>query len=130
MDAESFDAKNGTRYEIAIEDSGEEITVWLDGVKKGFISLRRIEGPEDWSPDSYHITHLALEGCRRLGIGRRCLQLHSSMFGSPITAGNGYSGQMDDGSHLTGDGPGFIAKMRQEGLVVDDGRERFGDEEP
>ena len=34
-----------------------------------------------------------------------------------LTAGSSHGEKPDDGSHLTGDGPGFIKKMREEGIV-------------
>lgn len=123
MNSEIFKAKSGKEYRIELDD-GDEISVWFGDVKQGTISLRRIEGaeegPGDLAYDYYHITHLALDACKGQGIGRRCLQFHQEVFEADITAGNYRDGQMDDGSHLTGDGPGFIAKMRAEGLVVDD----------
>ncbi|MDO8312125.1 MAG: hypothetical protein Q7T25_09310 [Sideroxyarcus sp.] len=124
MNTEIFKAKNGKEYLIKIDDE-EEISVWLDNVKKGTISLRLIEGAQDFKPNYCHITHLALDDCQGQGIGRRCLQLHRELFNIPITAGNAHDGQMDDGSHLTGNGPGFILKMREEGLVVDDADEGY-----
>jgi len=127
MNSEIFKAKNGREYRIEIDD-GDEISVWLDDVKKGMISLRWIEGPEDAGSDYYHITHLALDACKGQGVGRRCLQFHQEVFDAAITAGNAHDGQMGDGSHLTGDGPGFIAKMRAEGLVVDDEGEHLYNE--
>jgi len=87
------------------------------------------EGAEDFEPGHCHITHLALEDCQGQGIGRRCLQFHREVFDLPITAGNAYDGKMDDGSHLTGGGPGFISKMRKEGLVVDDADEGFDNDD-
>ncbi|WP_124513902.1 hypothetical protein [Acidovorax sp. FJL06] len=113
-----FTASDGQTYEISVDDFGEEIRVVLGGKTVGTISLRYIEGDPPRQPDTYHITHLALEECAHRGIGRRCLELHREVFSSPITAGADNGTTSDDGSHLTGDGPGFIAKMSKAGIVV------------
>jgi hypothetical protein len=118
MHEEFFVAANGLSYTISIDELGEEIRVANGEMACGSISLRLIEGEYPCQSDIYHITHLALEGCAGIGIGRRCLQLHKEIFDSPLTAGTNNGSTSHDGSHLTGNGPGFIAKMRNEGIVV------------
>lgn len=115
----NFPASDGNIYKIQIDDLGEQINVFFQGAKKGSISLRLIEGNPPCQPVAYHITHLALDSCSPLGIGRRCLQFHRELFDESITASNNDGIKCDDGSHLTGDGPGFIAQMRAEGIVCD-----------
>lgn len=117
MNETRFLASDGKTYLIAIDDSGEDIHVSHDDSVVGTISLRLIESDDPYQPDIYHITHLALDECSHRGIGRRCLQLHRETFASPLTAAEDNGTTCADGSHLTGDGPGFIAKMRREGLV-------------
>ncbi|WP_248767869.1 hypothetical protein [Pseudomonas sp. MWU12-2345] len=115
MDRE-FYAADGKIYTITIDDEGEDISVTRDGKNLGKI---RLEYREDGDGSAYyHITHLALEACKRLGIGQRCLEIHKEAFCEPLTAGTSALGQFDDGSHLTGDGPAFIAKMRKKGIVA------------
>jgi len=120
MNEVDFLASDGNTYKIQIDDPGDEINVLFQGAKKGSISLRLIEGDLPCQPDIYHITHLALDSCSHRGIGRRCLQFHRELFDAPITAGSNVGTKCDDGSHLTGDGPGFIARMKAEGLVCED----------
>ncbi|MGV0961886.1 MULTISPECIES: hypothetical protein [Burkholderiales] len=116
-----FTSKSGQQYDIDVTD-GSEILVTKDGKKCGSILLSYRECDGD---DYYHITNLGLEGCKGQGVGRQCLKMHKETFGSPLTAGSSHNGKQDDGSHLTGDGPGFIKKMREEGIVC---RERNYDE--
>jgi hypothetical protein len=52
------------------------------------------------------------------GIGRECIKQMIEVFGHPIVAEDHDGHQKDDGSHLTGDAPGFVAKMRSEGLIL------------
>jgi hypothetical protein len=114
---EEFMASNGLAYTICVDDEGEEIRVMASGITIGRILLRLIEHDYPHQGNTYLITHLGLQKCKRLGIGRRCLQLHRRIFDSPITAGSNNGITSEDGSHLTGDGPGFIAKMRAEKIV-------------
>ena len=125
-----YQAKNGLQYKIAIDDFGNEIEVYLDDKIVGSISLNCISDDEMYSEcNIFKITHLALDNCKGVGIGRRSLELHIELFDSILTAGNAYDGRQSDGSHLTGDGPGFISKMRDLKIVCAESSEFTEDEE-
>jgi ribosomal protein S18 acetylase RimI-like enzyme len=114
-----FLARDGNLYLLEIELDGGEIVVSRGIKEKGVIRLDYREGdPARGQPDTFHITHLALDNCKRLGIGRACLLFHQEHYGCPLTAGYADRGQAEDGSHLTGDRPGFIAAMRAQGIVL------------
>lgn len=118
MSKTNFVAKDGKTYLIEIDDFGEDITVWHQGISVGSITLaEREEGDEHDTNTYYHIVNLSLDDCSGLGIGKRCLELHKEELDAPITAGTAHGQKMDDGSHLTGNGPGFIARMRELGIV-------------
>ncbi len=124
MNIKNVTAKNGANYTLSIDDDGTEIIVSRGADALGTISLNYIQF--DWpDPDHYHITHLPLEKCSGIGLGRECLIFHKECFGAPITAGYDYGQESLDGSHLTGTGPGFIYTMRQEGVVVPSASDRF-----
>lgn len=113
-----FNAADGRTYVIEIDDDGVEITVSHQGQKLGTITLsRQEEGDDRHIHTYYHIINLSLDDCAGIGIGRRCLMFHREEFDAPITAGTANGQKMDDGSHLTGNGPGFIARMRELGIV-------------
>lgn len=112
-----FISKIGKEYTIDLDDDGEKITVLHGGKACGSISLSFRESEGSGIPDSYHITHLELEGCKRQGLGRKCLQIHKKVFEMPLTAGPNDGSRPDDGSYLIGDGPEFIEQMRKEGIV-------------
>ena len=116
MCKKTFIAKDGETYEIDIEND-EEIIVRLKGVSMGSISLTYKQ--DDFSDtEYYYITHLALDACKRKGIGRACLLYHLECYGYVLTASVLFAGiENEDGSHLTGDGVPFISKMRDEGIV-------------
>ena len=115
-----FIAKDQNTYQIKLDDDGTDISVFYENRKLGFISLNFIE--DDLEENShYHIINLALDACRLLGLGRECLIFHKSIFEYPLTAGGKFAGvKCSDGSHLTGDGVGFIYKMRLERVVEPD----------
>lgn len=116
MSIYTFVSKAGKTYEIDVDDL--LIRVSADGTAKGSIGFDFVEGmPERGMPHSYLIVDLALEGCKREGVGRECLRLHKEEFDAPIQAGPDDGSRPDDGSYLIDDGAGFIAKMREEGLV-------------
>lgn len=54
----------------------------------------------------------------RKGLGRKILEHVIDCTGYPIHAGEDDGITREDGSHLTGDGPSFINRMREEGLVI------------
>jgi hypothetical protein len=118
MNETDFTANNGQLYLIKLDDSGEKIYVYQDGKKLGSISLSCIEEGDHHVFEVYKITYLDLESCKGLGIGRRCLQFHQDVYDAPLIAGDDNGTKSDDGSHLIGDGPGFISKMRAEGIVL------------
>lgn len=116
----SFTTRAGWKVTIAIDDSGEEILVTdSDGKEIGSITLSFIECDHF---DYYRITWMYLnkQGNRylRQGIGRAALTFHKECFDAPIEASDDDGIVKSDGSHLTGDAPEFIRKMREEGLVL------------
>lgn len=116
MNFKRFVAKDNKSYELRDDDNGWEISVYLNQIKMGEISFREIEvEPPEYTV--YKIIGLNLEKCKGQGIGRACLQYHTEIYGCSIVAGDDTGTTSDDGSHLTGDGPGFIEKMRDEGIV-------------
>lgn len=99
-----FVAKDGNCYLLEIEMDGCEITVTRGSKRLGEIRLNYREGDAArGQPDTFHITHLALDKCKRLGVGRACLEFHLEQYGCLLTAGYADRGPSEDGSHLTGD---------------------------
>jgi len=107
----------GEIYEIEIDEDTHRIHVGKAGKRVGTIDLDERE--DDFSGEVYfHICHLALDACKGRGIGQACLEFHKEIYDAPLTASRPNSGELPDGSHLTGDGVPFIARMRTKGIVA------------
>lgn len=115
-----FTMKNGQTVSIVIDEFGEEILVTdAQGKEIGSIELSSID---DGDSDYFRIVWMFLDkngsSYVRQGIGRECLKQHKAIFNTPIVAADDDGIRKNDGSHLTGDAPGFISQMRREGLVA------------
>jgi len=53
----------------------------------------------------------------RKGIGREIVKRMSELTGYAVEAEENDGHRQDDGSHLTGDAPAFMAKLRKERLI-------------
>ncbi|MBK9160480.1 MAG: hypothetical protein IPM27_02760 [Nitrosomonadales bacterium] len=100
---------------IAIdEDNMSLIAFTADGKKIGNIDLEE-------RGDCYYIKWMCLDQLdpkyTHKGIGRAALSFFKEVYMCSITAAEYDGARRDDGSHLTGNAPGFIAKMRDEGIV-------------
>ncbi|MEQ5572371.1 hypothetical protein ABN306_06040 [Providencia huaxiensis] len=114
---ENFSAKNGTTYKINVAE--DSIRVHLNDIEIGSIILETRHDDINNVIYSY-IIDLSLENCKRLGIGQKCLELHKEKFQLPICAASEYGPKLDDGSYLVGDGVGFVARMRDKGIICPD----------
>lgn len=104
---------------IQINDDGCRISIISNETEIGYIELEYRQDEDDFGKciEYYHIMYLALEKCKRQGIGTTALEFHKESFRLPITAARIFGPKMDDGSHLTGDGAPFINAMRRKGVV-------------
>ena len=122
MTKETYQLDDGRSVIIDVDDLdyGVTVTAHPAGENIGYMKVRLIEMPSG-SLGQLHLTHAFLDEAGRdylrKGIGRRCLNLIREASGLPITASEDDGQRREDGSHLTGDAPGFVAKMREEGLI-------------
>jgi hypothetical protein len=114
-----------------VDRFGRQIDLKLDEdslVLKAFHGSKLIGRMEFNSIECEHgedlkITWMYLDLCNstylRSGIGRALIELMNEYHGGPLIAGNEHGTTSVDGSHLTGDAPSFIQKMKRDGLVRD-----------
>jgi len=111
---------SGEVVTISIDVGGTEICVRNSrGEQIGRIELDSREDPRGREEFFLTWAYLDMKGeqYKRQGIGREALKFHREMFGSPIHAQSDDGLTRDDGSHLIQDAPGFVAAMRNEGLI-------------
>ena len=113
-----FQDAKGRQIEIQLADDYSEVVGWHNGSRIGAISFCHDWGDEPGVPEHLYITHLDLSATYcHAGIGSQMLEFVRDETGLPILAADNDGIQRGDGSHLTGDGPGFVAAMRRRGLV-------------
>lgn len=122
----AMDTYHYTTYDgrdVVLEWSNDEMTAWTADEPReriGSFEFQFVEGSGGRGDDDYyHVTNMHLEGpssapgtYQQQGIGREILQIVGHVTFSP------HDGiRRDDGSHLTGVGPIFAAKMVAAGLA-------------
>lgn len=118
----NFVTKTGSKVIIDIDEDNFTATVTtMTGQRVGSIDFTLIEAPG--APDGYYLkmTHAFLEGVDgqylHQGIGTECVRLMGEVTGFPITASDDDGAVHADGSHLTGDAPGWVTRLRQRKLI-------------
>ena len=113
---------NGGRF-ITIDVSDDSELVVKDHKNNEIGKIKFSYRDEDFPGGSpyYHITWMYLNSkdssYLHKGIGREALTFFKEVYGLPITASDDDGLKKDDGSHLTGNAPFFVAKMRDEGMI-------------
>lgn len=112
---------DGRFITIDVSDDSELVVMDHENTEIGRInfSFRNEDFPGRSS--YYHITWMYFDlkdgSYLHKGIGREALIFFKKIYGLPITASNDDGFRKDDGSHLTGDAPAFVKKMRDEGII-------------
>ena len=122
-----FTGKDGVEVLIVV-GSQDILVTTLDRRKIGRFEFSECEDAD--GRNYFVLTSMFLEGFdgayKRRGIGTECLRRFSETNGR-IVARENDGIRRDDGSHLVNDGPGFVAKMAQLGIVHQEGGEQTYD---
>lgn len=120
-DIRKYKLHDGRFIEIDVSDDHEII---VKDNQKNLIGKIELSYRDDGLPGSvpyYHITWMYMDliddSYKHQGIGREALLLFIEVNGLKVTASDNDGLKKNDGSHLTGDAPTFIQKMRDEGIV-------------
>lgn len=112
----NFQCNNGRTVTIKIDDEDEYLATVFD---QQFSKLGQLEFAEK---DGYlklvwaYLDQSDPAWCRQ-GIGREILR-HVIEYSGYVIVANDHDGlKQEDGSHLTGDAPAFVAKMKKEGFI-------------
>ncbi|WP_432210642.1 hypothetical protein [Marinobacter alkaliphilus] len=106
---------NGEVITIAIDEDECSILVFNEKNEKiGNIDLKEVD-------DGFYITWMYLDQINprytHKGIGREALKFFKEVYRTGLYAAPNDGHVRSDGSHLTGDAPGFISKMAEEGII-------------
>ena len=116
--------RHGREIELCLDEDSLVLTALHKGRVIGRVCMNQIECD---SGDELKITWMYLDICdasyKYAGIGRKILELLYEYKSGPLMAGNDDCTTSNDGSHLTGDAPAFIQKMKDCGLIS---RGRYG----
>lgn len=117
--SENFRCNNGNEIRIAIDEFADfEATVTgPQGERIGTISFSQFDEYGSYLKLTWMYLDQGGDRWKQQGIGREVLLRVKQASGLPITAGSHDGHRQDDGSHLTGDAPAFVAKMRREGVI-------------
>ncbi len=112
----TYKLKNDEVIIIEVDDSGDRIEVTGDnGIEIGSFDMQELDN------GNHYITWMFLNKTSakylRQGIGREALKFFKDYFGTKIYAADNDGFQKNDGSHLTGDAPGFVSQMKKEGII-------------
>lgn len=122
-----FTAKGGETVYIDASDPWDVRVRNADEDEIGRFQFREIEYPSGQcgTETCLHLCHMEIDAeYRRRGIGRACIrQARLESGAASITASNAQARNLDDGSHLIGDGPGFVRALAREGVLHQEGDE-------
>lgn len=118
--SELFRCKNGETVRIAIDELGDfEAKVIGPSAEE----IGRFEFLADWDFGYLKLMWMYLDlkdpRWKHQGIGREILLRVKNISGLPIVTSDNDGLVREDGSHLTGDAPAFVAKMRKEGIITE-----------
>jgi len=118
---QKIECKNGRRVTLEIDENAD----YRVEAKNSLGSLiGRMEFSEDSESGSLKLVWAYLDilnsTWRRQGIGRQMLKEVKSLSGRCVFAETNDGIKREDGSHLTGDAPSFVAQMRVEGIIEPD----------
>ncbi len=113
-----YELESGEIVQIEIDEDINEVTVTnFNSEEIGSVEFRYFV-----DEDIYKLSWMYLDKLDgrylRQGIGRECVRFFKEFFGCIIIAEHHDGIKRDDGSHLTGDAPAFVEKLRIEKLIV------------
>lgn len=105
----------GEIVELRFEE--DSVAIYAEGNEVGRLGFRAYEVPVyDYEETCYHLTHAFIEGdggkYKNQGIGTEAFRLFRECTGAKVTFSEHDGLQKDDGSHLTGDAPHFVASLK------------------
>lgn len=107
---------NGTIITLVLEDDYSQITF----KDSSGISLEGEFSFNENEDNGRYLLERMYAPIKKQGIGRACLEFFIETTGAIVYTRPNDGNQLDDGSHLTEDAPGFVNQMQNEGLIEQD----------
>jgi len=103
---------------VELRFEGDSVAVYVNNSEVGRLSFRAYEVPANNHEETYyHMTHAFIEGdggkYKYQGIGTEAFRLFRECTGAKVTFSENDGIQKEDGSHLTGDAPAFVEKLKR-----------------
>ncbi|WP_143029719.1 hypothetical protein [Bradyrhizobium brasilense] len=117
-----FEMEDGSKVKLQRDDDEFAIvaTDLKTGNRIGTLEFSEIEAGDHHTPDYWKLVYAYLDKAgdryKRSGLGREALKLWILSYG-PAAVERDTGIPNSQGSHLTGDAPGFVAKMVEEKLL-------------
>lgn len=107
-----YRASTGKHYKLIMNDEQTEILINdLQNKQIGEFEFKEL----DYS--GYKLMRMYSNDAKQSGLGRAALEYFRDVVGFPIYVSSNDGLTKNDGSHLTEDAPGFVAKMIEEQLI-------------
>ena len=95
----------------------DSVAIFAQDEEVGRLSFRPYDVPvNQYEETCFHLTHAFIEGgggkFKHQGIGTEAFRLFRECTGAEVTFSENDGIKRDDGSHLTGDAPGFVASLK------------------
>lgn len=110
-----YKLSNGQIITLKLSDDLSQITFWLDGRRLGNDEDFCFKDLGDYS-DGYLLARMYIP-IKGMGLGRAALEFFTEITKMKVYVRPNDGISRDDGSYLTEDAPGFVHKMRKEGLI-------------
>lgn len=112
-----YQITGGRVITLKLEDDLSQMTFWENGKQLGRDQDFLFDDSES-SNNSYLLARMYVP-IKGAGLGRASLEFFKEYTEADVFARENDGQVRDDGSHLTEDAPGFVAKMIGEGLLLD-----------
>lgn len=115
-----YQISTGEHIDLKLDE--EDFMVTVTNSNNEEIGSAEFKEIDDGYGSYYKLTWMYLDKLegryKNLGLGRACIEQFNDFFDTVVHASENDGQTQNDGSHLTQDAPGFIDKLRVEGLIL------------
>lgn len=112
-----FQISGGRIITLRLQDDWSEISFWENGEQLGSSGDQVFNFIEHEVIDGKYLLARMYCPVKNEGLGREAILMFIEYTGGTIYTRPPLTGELDDGSHLTEDAPGFVMRMQDEELI-------------